>query len=129
DAWWTPASPAGAGTLVRDASTGAPVTRISTDGLEVAAVLDHARTVGQRSLGGLTFHQRALLLKQFAVALSERKEELYELSLRAGATRRDSLSDVDGGIGVLFTYSSKGRWELPNAQVYLDGPVEPLSKD
>ena len=41
----------------------------------------------------------------------------------------DSLSDVDGGIGVLFTYSSKGRRELPNAQVYLDGPIEPLSKD
>jgi oxepin-CoA hydrolase/3-oxo-5,6-dehydrosuberyl-CoA semialdehyde dehydrogenase len=27
---------------------------------------------------------------------------------------------------VLFTYSSKGRRELPNAQVLLDGPVEPL---
>ena len=129
DSWWTPSSSADAGKVVRDASTGAPVTRISTDGLDLAAVLDHARTVGQRSLGELTFHQRALLLKQFAVALTERKEELYELSLRAGATRRDSLSDVDGGIGVLFTYSSKGRRELPNAQVYLDGPVEPLSKD
>ena len=42
---------------------------------------------------------------------------------------RDSLSDVDGGIGVLFTYSSKGRRELPNSKVYVDGPVEPLSKD
>ena len=42
---------------------------------------------------------------------------------------RDALSDVDGGIGVLFTYSSKGRRELPNAKVYLDGAVEPLSKD
>src|SRR5690606_7152588 len=82
-----------------------------------------------RSLGQLTFHQRAVLLKRFAVALSERKEELYELSMRAGSTRRDSLSDVDGGIGVLFTYSSKGRRELPNAQMHLDGPVEPLSKD
>ena len=30
---------------------------------------------------------------------------------------------------MLFTYSSKGRRELPNAQVYVDGPVEPLSKD
>ena len=75
------------------------------------------------------FHERALLLKQFGIALTARKEELYELSKRAGATVRDSLSDVDGGIGVLFTYSSKGRRELPNAQVYLDGPIEPLSKD
>ena len=70
-----------------------------------------------------------MLLKEFALALTDRKQELYDLSKRAGATVRDSLSDVDGGIGVLFTYSSKGRRELPNARVYLDGPVEPLSKD
>ena len=70
-----------------------------------------------------------MLLKQFALALTERKQELYELSKRSGSTVRDSLSDVDGGIGVLFTYSSKGRRELPNAKVYVDGPVEPLSKD
>lgn len=134
DGWWTPSTDSrggetGAGTVVRDASTGARVARISAEGLDLAAVLDHARTVGQQSLGALTFHQRALLLKQFGTALNDRKDELYDLSLCAGATRRDSLSDVDGGIGVLFTYSSKGRRELPNGQVYLDGPVEPLSKD
>ncbi|MFV0320179.1 MAG: phenylacetic acid degradation bifunctional protein PaaZ [Microbacterium sp.] len=134
DGWWTPSTDSrgggtGAGTVVRDASTGARVARISAEGLDLAVVLDHARTVGQQSLGALTFHQRALLLKQFGTALNDRKDELYDLSLCAGATRRDSLSDVDGGIGVLFTYSSKGRRELPNGQVYLDGPVEPLSKD
>lgn len=130
--WWEPAGPStgsGTGTVVRDASTGEEITRVSTAGLDLAGALDHARTVGQRSLGELTFHQRAVLLKQFAGILNERREELYALSLRAGATRRDSLSDVDGGIGVLFTYSSKGRRELPNAQVYLDGAPEPLSKD
>ncbi|WP_127476786.1 phenylacetic acid degradation bifunctional protein PaaZ [Microbacterium sulfonylureivorans] len=126
--WWTPAEGADAVT-VADASTGEPVVRISTAGLDLGAVLEFARTKGQSSLGALTFHQRALLLKQFAIALTERKQELYDLSKRAGATERDSLNDVDGGIGVLFTYSSKGRRELPNAQVYLDGPVEQLSKD
>ncbi len=126
--WWTPETDAAA-SVVRDASTGDEITRISTVGLDLGAVLDHARTAGQQSLGALTFHQRAVLLKQFGIALTERKEELYELSKRAGSTVRDSLADVDGGIGVLFTYSSKGRRELPNARVYLDGPVEPLSKD
>src|SRR3546814_530776 len=101
----------------------------SSDLLDLAAALDHGRTAGQQSLGALTFHQRAVLLKQFALALTERKHELYELSKRSGSTVRDSFSDVDGGIGVLFTYSSKGRRELPNAKVYLDGPVESLSKD
>ncbi|MDR5699444.1 phenylacetic acid degradation bifunctional protein PaaZ [Agromyces aerolatus] len=126
--WWSPSSDADA-VDVRDASTGELVTRVSTDGIDLAGALEYARGVGQRSLGALTFHQRAVLLKQFALALSARKDELYELSKRSGSTQRDSLSDVDGGIGVLFTYSSKGRRELPNSQVYVDGAPEPLSKD
>lgn len=127
-AWWVPDDPADAIT-VRDASTGEPVARVSAEGLDLAAALHYARTVGQRSLGELTFHQRAIILKQLAQALTERKAELYELSTRTGATKADSWVDIDGGIGVLFTYSSKGRRELPNAKVYVDGAVEPLSKD
>jgi oxepin-CoA hydrolase/3-oxo-5,6-dehydrosuberyl-CoA semialdehyde dehydrogenase len=124
--WWTPA---GEGTPVRDASTGEVVTTVSTEGLDLGAALEYARTVGQASLGELTFHQRAVILKQLAQVLTERKQELYDLSARTGATQTDSWIDIDGGIGVLFTYSSKGRREMPNAQVYVDGPVEPLSKD
>ena len=129
-AWWTP-RPAGASdaAVVCDASTGAEICRVITEGIDLAAAVAYAREVGQASLGAVTFHQRALLLKQFAQALAARKEELYALSARAGATARDAAVDVDGGIGVLFTYSSKGRRELPNAQVVLDGPVETLSKD
>ena len=126
--WWTPATDADA-TEVRDASTGEVVTRVSTDGLDLAAALQHGRTAGQASLGELTFHQRAVLLKQFALALTERKDELYATSARTGATRQDSWVDIDGGIGVLFSYSSKGRRELPNAKVFVDGGVEQLSKD
>ncbi|MRH29341.1 phenylacetic acid degradation bifunctional protein PaaZ [Microbacterium sp. SYP-A9085] len=126
--WWTPADGTGA-TVVRDASTGAEITRVSTAGVDLDGALQYARAVGQRSLGALTFHQRALLLKQFAQALTARKGELYEAAKGSGATARDSMIDVDGGIGVLFTYSSKGRRELPNAHVYLDGPTEQLSKD
>ncbi|MEO7015491.1 MAG: phenylacetic acid degradation bifunctional protein PaaZ, partial [Leifsonia sp.] len=126
--WWTPSTEEGAVEVV-DASTGALVTRVSAAGLDLAGVLDYARTVGQASLGELTFHQRAMVLKQLAQALTARKDELYELSSRAGATKTDSWIDIDGGIGVLFTYSSKGRRELPNTQVYVDGPAENLSKD
>ncbi|WP_157155436.1 phenylacetic acid degradation bifunctional protein PaaZ [Diaminobutyricimonas sp. LJ205] len=128
--WWAPGPEALPGaTPVRDASTGELVTRVSTEGLDLGAALEYARDTGQASLGALTFHQRALLLKQFALALTERKDELYELSRRTGATKADTWIDVDGGIGVLFTYSSKGRRELPNATVYVDGPAESLSKD
>ncbi|MFJ2543246.1 phenylacetic acid degradation bifunctional protein PaaZ [Microbacterium sp. NPDC087589] len=126
--WWTPSSPARS-TEVRDASSGDVVTLVSTEGLDLAGALEHARSVGQKSLGALTFHQRAVLLKQFALALTERKDELYALSSRTGATKSDSWVDIDGGIGVLFSYSGKGRRELPNSRVHVDGPVEPLSKD
>ena len=129
DGWWEPADGADDATVVRDASTGEEVARVSTAGLDIAAALEHARTVGQHSLAPLTFHQRAILLKQMALALTERKHELYELSSRTGATKNDSWVDIDGGIGVLFTYSSKGRREMPQSTIYLDGPVEVLSKD
>ncbi|MFF1573247.1 phenylacetic acid degradation bifunctional protein PaaZ [Leifsonia sp. NPDC058292] len=128
-AWWAPEDADAAAVEVRDASTGEPVALVSSAGLDLAGTLDHARTVGQASLGELTFHQRAMLLKRMAQTLTERKAELYELSSRTGATKADSWVDIDGGIGVLFTYSSKGRRELPNSQVYVDGPAENLSKD
>ncbi len=127
-AWWTPATDDGA-VVVTDASTGGEVTRVSTLGLDLPAALEYARTVGQESLGRLTFHQRALILKELGQALTARKGELYELSARTGATKNDSMVDIDGGIGVLFTYSSKGRRELPNTQIYADGAAESLAKD
>lgn len=128
DAWWSPAESV-AGVEVVDASTGEAIARVSSEGLDLGAALDHARTIGQKNLGELTFHQRAVLLKQLALVLTERKKELYELSYQTGATKIDSWVDIDGGIGVLFTYSGKGRRELPNAKVQLDGPVEVLAKD
>ena len=128
DAWWSPTDDATA-QVVLDASTGEPVAKVSSHGLDLASVVDHARTVGQASLGALTFHQRAILLKRLAQYLGGVKEELYALSARTGATRRDSMVDIDGGIGVLFTLSSKARREMPNGHVYVDGEVERLSKD
>ncbi len=54
---------------------------------------------------------------------------MYAVSAQTGATRGDSMVDIDGGIGVLFTFSSKGRRELPNSNVVVDGAPEILSKD
>jgi oxepin-CoA hydrolase / 3-oxo-5,6-dehydrosuberyl-CoA semialdehyde dehydrogenase len=125
-AWHTPAAE---GVPLHDAVTGEEVARFSSAGIDVAAALDHGRRVGGPALRALTFHQRAALLKVLASELREHREELYALSARTGATLGDSRFDVDGGIGVLFTYSSKGRRELPNATVYVDGAVEPLSRN
>ena len=68
------------------------------------------------------------MLKALAKHLSELKEEFYALSYRTGATKSDSLIDIDGGIGTMFAFAGKGSRELPNAHVYVDGDVEGLSK-
>jgi oxepin-CoA hydrolase/3-oxo-5,6-dehydrosuberyl-CoA semialdehyde dehydrogenase len=125
-AWWAPDA---AGTPVRDASTGEVVAEVSVAGADIAGAVDYARTVGQASLGALTFHERALRLKELAQYLNGRREELYAISAKTGATRGDSMVDIDGGIGVLFTFGSKGRRELPNSNIVVDGPPEVLSKD
>ena len=126
--WWTPQNPSKV-SPVADANTGAHLTDVSTEGIDTAAVIDYARTVGQKSLGELTLHERALRLKQLAQYLNSHKQELYDLSFATGSTQKDHAFDVDGGIGTTFTFSSKGRRELPNANVIPDGAVEQLSKD
>ena len=120
--------PDGDGVPVFDAVTGDEIVQLSTAGIDMAAVLDHGRQVGGPALRALSFHQRAALLKAMASHLREQRAELYELSARTGATRGDSMFDVDGGFGVLFSYASRGRRELPSGSVIIDGPAEPLGR-
>jgi oxepin-CoA hydrolase/3-oxo-5,6-dehydrosuberyl-CoA semialdehyde dehydrogenase len=77
----------------------------------------------------MTYHERALMLKTLAQALTEQKEIFYQESFATGATRKDSWIDIEGGIGTMFAYSSKARREMPNTRVFVEGPVEPLSRD
>jgi len=116
------------GVALRDATTGTVIAHASADGLDFRAMLHHAREVGGPNLRKLTFHERAGLLKSLAKTLGDLKEEFYTLSYSTGATKGDSWVDIDGGIGTLFVYASKGTRELPNSQVYVDGAVEGLSK-
>ena len=118
----------GPGVDLLNAATGEKVAESSSDGLDFAGILDHARRVGGPALRKLTFHERAYLLKDMAKYLTDRKEELYPLSAATGATKADSWFDVDGGIGTLFVYSSKGRRELPNEAFHVEGPPENISR-
>lgn len=113
---------------VESAVTGEVIAVTGSGGLDFAAMLDHARKVGGPALRRLTFHERAHRLKALANAIMARKEELYELSYETGATRTDGWIDIEGGAGTLFSFSSKGRRELPNSRILIDGQTEPLSK-
>ncbi len=121
-------TPAGDGAPLHDAVTGEEVASISSDGIDMAAALEYGRSVGGPALRELTFHQRAALLKSLGSYLREHRDDLYVLSARTGATLGDSKFDVDGGIGVLASYASRGRRALPNDTVYIDGDVEPLGR-
>lgn len=118
----------GAGTDLFHAVTGDKVAEAGSGGLDFAGMLTYAREVGGPPLRRLTFHQRALMLKEMAKYLGERKDALYALSSATGATKADSWIDIDGGIGTFFVYASKGRRELPNESFFVDGAVEALSK-
>src|SRR6187431_878572 len=123
---WTP----GEGNLaeISSAIDGAPVAMTGSGGLDFGGMLKHAREVGGPALRKMTFHERARILKALGQAVMARKEELYELNYLTGATRKDGWIDIEGGAGTLFSFSAKGRRELPDAHVLLDGAVEPLSK-
>jgi oxepin-CoA hydrolase / 3-oxo-5,6-dehydrosuberyl-CoA semialdehyde dehydrogenase len=116
------------GVALRDASTGEVIAEASSGGIDFAAVLEHARQVGGPALRALTFHERAAKLKALAKRLLDFKDEFYALSYRTGATKDDSWIDIDGGIGTVFAFASKGARELANNPVHLDGGIEGLSK-
>jgi oxepin-CoA hydrolase / 3-oxo-5,6-dehydrosuberyl-CoA semialdehyde dehydrogenase len=121
-------TPAGEGRPVFDAVTGDEVARVSTEGIDMAAALDYGRSAGGPALRELTFHQRAGLLKALGSMLREHRDELYALSAKTGATLGDARFDVDGGIGVLLSYASRARRELPNDTVYVEGSPEALGR-
>ncbi len=122
------AEPADDGRPVLDAVTGEEVARVSSAGIDLAAALDYGRIAGGPALRELTFHQRAGLVKSLGQLLREHRQELYALSARTGATLGDARFDVDGGIGVLLSYASRAKRELPNDIILAEGAVEPLGR-
>jgi oxepin-CoA hydrolase/3-oxo-5,6-dehydrosuberyl-CoA semialdehyde dehydrogenase len=116
------------GAALRDAGTGAVVATIDASGLDMAAALDHGRRAGG-ALRAMTFHQRAEMLKALGKALNDHKDAFHALSLATGATPRDGMVDIEGGIHTLFAYSGMGRRELPNTRTLVEGDLQPLSKD
>ena len=121
-------APEGDAISLVNAVTGDEVARFTSGSLDTAAAIAYGREVGGPALRALTFHQRASALKSLGKLLMSRKDEFYPLSAATGATTRDSAVDVDGGIGTLLSYASKGTRELPNDTIYLDGAAESLGR-
>lgn len=120
-------APSGNLTSLKSAVDGRVIAELGAE-LDFAAMIEHARAVGGPALRALTFHERAAKLKALAQYLNERRDALYELSYETGATKPDSMIDIDGGIGTVFVFASKGRRELPDDVIYVDGNLEQLGK-
>ncbi|MBU2494079.1 MAG: phenylacetic acid degradation bifunctional protein PaaZ [Bacteroidetes bacterium] len=105
------------------------VALVSSEGLDIKSMLEYARKVGSPNLRNMTFHERGRMLKSLAQYLMSRKDEFYPWSFKTGATKIDSWVDIEGGISTLFTYASKSRRELPDEKIWIEGAMEPLSKN
>ncbi|MFG5384833.1 phenylacetic acid degradation bifunctional protein PaaZ [Yoonia sp. R2-816] len=113
---------------IENAITGQAFARAGNATLNAGTMLEHARTVGGPNLRRLSFHDRARMLKALALHLGAHKQALYDLSFATGATQADHLIDIDGGIGTMLVFASKGRREMPDGHVYVDGDVEQISR-
>ena len=114
---------------IYSAINGDMIARAGNDALDAVGMIDYAKAVGGANLRKLTFHARARMLKAVAQSLMAQKQALYDISFSTGATQKDHLIDIDGGIGTLFAYSSMARREMPDSDIYLDGKVERLSRN
>lgn len=91
-------------------TTGEPVARTSTAGIELGPVVDHARRAGGPALRAMTFAERGVMLEALGKALHGARDELIEASIQnGGTTRSDSKFDVDGASGTLAYYARLGK--------------------
>ena len=115
--------------IIKSAITGEVIAKAGNDALDVQSMLDYGRDVGGPALRAMTFHDRARMLKAVAMQIRKHKQALYDISFDTGATQSDHLIDIDGGVGTMFVFASKGRREMPDGHVYLDGEIEQLSRN
>jgi oxepin-CoA hydrolase/3-oxo-5,6-dehydrosuberyl-CoA semialdehyde dehydrogenase len=114
---------------IHHAITGEPLWQVTSEGLDMAAARCYAIEKGGGSLHGMTFIERAAMIKAVAKHLLSQKELFYTLSAETGATKADSWVDIEGGIGTLFTYASLGNRELPDDTLWPEDELIPLSKE
>jgi 3,4-dehydroadipyl-CoA semialdehyde dehydrogenase len=119
----------GDGVALVDPTLGTELARASTQGLDFAAALDHARNVGGPALRALTFADRAALLGKIADALQANRDAYGEIALaNSGNTKSDAAIDIDGAIGTL-RYYARAAQGLGAAKTLRDGGPIRMGRD
>ncbi|KLV09860.1 phenylacetic acid degradation bifunctional protein PaaZ [Photobacterium ganghwense] len=115
--------------VICSALNGEAIYQLDSSGIDNQAMLAYGREKGSRALAGMTFLERATMLKEVAKCILAHKEELYALAAETGATRTDSWIDIEGGAATFFNYASLANRELPNDTVWPEDDLIPLSKE
>ena len=119
---------AGGGEPLFDPVTGDELARISSQGIDLDATLQFARSQGGPALRQLTYIQRAEMLGKVADVLAANRDEYFRISLlNLGANQADASFDVDGAIYTIKYYAKIGR-TLAGGKMLKEGAVLPLSK-
>jgi oxepin-CoA hydrolase/3-oxo-5,6-dehydrosuberyl-CoA semialdehyde dehydrogenase len=93
----------------------------STEGLDFAAAVTHARERGGPALREMSFAGRAQLLRAMAKSIHTQREELIALAIENGGnTRSDAKFDIDGAAFTLAAYADLGE-SLGQATILPDG--------
>jgi len=102
-------------------ATEEPLAQASSEGIDLAAALDYARTRGGTTLRALSFAERGAILKAMAQAIQAQRDELLDLAIaNGGNTRSDAKFDVEGAIATLSAYAEIGE-TLGAAKFLVDG--------
>ncbi len=119
---------AGDGETLVDPVTGEELARVSSQGVDVKAALDFARSNGSPALRALTYRQRAGLLAKIADVLATNRDEYFRISLlNLGANQADASFDVDGAIYTMKYYAKIGQ-ALADGKILKEGPPVSISK-
>jgi oxepin-CoA hydrolase/3-oxo-5,6-dehydrosuberyl-CoA semialdehyde dehydrogenase len=91
-------------------ATEEPLAQTSTQGVDFARALQHARKAGAASLRALNFASRGALLLLAGKTLHAHRDELIGLAVQNGGnTRGDAKFDIDGAIATLTAYGELGQ--------------------
>ena len=102
-------------------ATEEPLATASSEGLDLGAALDYARSKGGPALRELTFAERGALVKAVADAMQAERDALLELGIaNGGNTRSDAKFDVDGAIATLLHFSEISS-QLGDRKFLVDG--------
>jgi 3,4-dehydroadipyl-CoA semialdehyde dehydrogenase len=111
----------GAAQTLLNPTTEEPLARASSEGVDLKAALQYARSTGGPALRAMSFAERGAALKAIADAIQTERERLLELGIaNGGNTRSDAKYDVDGAIATLLAYSEVGS-SLGENRFLVDG--------